>query len=317
MVRPGRVLTLTLQLLVTGVVTWFIIRTVGLSLDELESLDLSRWRIRWAWLFLSSVLLLLAYLYLASLWGLMVRDLGGPPLGVVESLRVWFTANLGRYLPGKVWQVAGLAYLAGREGVTAATATASALLGQGFSLGGATVVGLGVLLGGGGWAEEIGGGWSAAGLLGLLVILTFPGILKPLLRLWFRLFRKEIPASFRPDQVFGVRWLLLYALGWLLQGIAFWCLTRGLGLELGAVMGIAAYPAAYVLGYVMIFAPAGIGVREGFLIVFLDPILGAGAAVPAVVSRLWSTLLELVPALGLAGGYLSRPGDRAQGGGRE
>ncbi len=41
---------------------------------------------------------------------------------------------------------------------------------------------------------------------------------------------------------------------------------------------LAAYPAAYVLGYVAIFAPAGIGIREGFLIAFLDPILGAGAA---------------------------------------
>ena len=49
---------------------------------------------------------------------------------------------------------------------------------------------------------------------------------------------------------------------------------------------------------------AGIGVREGALIFFLNPMLGAGGAVVAVVARLWTTVVELLPALLLAGGYL-------------
>ena len=52
------------------------------------------------------------------------------------------------------------------------------------------------------------------------------------------------------------------------------------------------------------FAPAGAGIREGVLIFFLGPMLGAGAAVVAIIARLWTTAVELLPALPLAGGYL-------------
>ena len=308
--RIRRLLVLTLQLLATGLVTWFILRAVGLSVEELGRLDVSVLDLRWGGLALASVLLLLAYLYSAALWGVMVRELGGPRIGLVPALRIFFTGNLGRYLPGKVWQVAGVAYLARGQGVTPATATGSALLGQAFSLAGATVVGLGVFLGQGGWGPEMGGGWTAMVLLALVIVLTMPGILKPLLSLWFRLLQGKIPSGFRPDQVFGVRWVLLYVPGWVLQGAAFWILARSLGMALTATTGLSVYPAAYVLGYVMVFAPAGIGVREGFLIVLLEPILGAGGAVLAVVARIWTTILELIPALVLAGGYAGFPGRR-------
>ena len=300
LIRAGK---LVLQLFLTGVVTWFILRAVGFSLEELRAFDLSSLMLDWGLLTLSSVVLLLAYLYSAGLWGLMVREIGGHEVGLVPSLRVFFTANLGRYLPGKLWQVAGLAYLAKGEGVPAGTATGAAILGQAFSLAGATLVGAGVLLGGG-RGPSLGGGWAAAVLLVLLLGVTSPGILRALLSLWFRLARRDVPDGFRPDHAFGFRWMGLYAMGWALQGLAFWILVRSLGFDLTLLEGVPAYPAAYVAGYVMLFAPAGVGVREGVLVVFLGPILGAGAAVVALVSRLWTTVVELLPALALAGGYL-------------
>lgn len=309
-----KVLRLLLKLLLTGVVTWFILEAVEGGLQELNAFDLSALSPRWGLLFLSCALLLVAYLYSASLWGVMVRELGGPPVSALAALRVFFTANLGRYVPGKVWQLAGVAYLARREGVTAPTATAAALLGQGFSLAGATLVGLGVLLEGGvEW--ELPGRWVAGGILAILLILTFPAFLRPLLA---RLLRRVPGANLGPlwpDQAFGVRWLGLYGLGWILQGVAFWLLVLGMGLEMGLFRGAAIFPAAYLLGYVAVFAPAGLGIREGFLILFLTPILGTGSGVVAVSARLWTTLLELLPALPLAGGYLRGvEDDRKEGG---
>ena len=306
--RALRGLKLTLQLLATAVVTWFILKAVGVNLEEFRALDLSQWNVHWGLLAVSSMVLLAGYLYSAALWGIMVKEMGGPEVGLVTSLRVFFTANLGRYLPGKVWQLAGMAYLAQREGVRPATATGAALLGQAFSLAGATLVGLGVLLGSG-WGPRLGGGWTMAILLVLLLAFTFPAVLRRLLGLWFRLARSDVPGGFRPDDAFGIRWMGLYALGWILQGGAFLVLVWSMGLELGILHGIPAYPAAYVLGYVAIFAPAGLGVREATLVVFLQPFLGTGAAAVAVVARLWTTALELLPALTLAGGYLRTPSE--------
>ena len=123
---------------------------------------------------------------------------------------------------------------------------------------------------------------------------------------WFRLARQETPGGFRPDPTFGVRWMGLYALSWVLQGVAFWVLVRGLGFQITLLEGVPAYPAAYVAGYVALFAPAGAGIREGLLVVFLGPVLGIGAAVVAIVARVWATAVELFPAVALAGGYLKK-----------
>lgn len=301
LVRAGK---LSFQLLLTGLLTWFILRAVSFNLDELGAYDLSSLDIRWGLLALSSLILLLAYLYSASLWGLMVREISGYEVGFMPALRVFFTANLGRYLPGKLWQIAGLAYLARGEGVPAASATGAAVLGQAFSLAGATLVGAGVLLKSG-RGPDLGGGWTAALVITLLVVVTFPSILKALLALWFRMARQKVPGGFRPDPAFGVRWMGLYGLGWILQGLAFWVLVRSLSADLALLEGLPAFPAAYVAGYLALFAPAGVGIRESLLVVFLGPELGRPeAAVVALIARLWTTVIEMVPALVLAGGYL-------------
>lgn len=294
---------LVIQLVLTGLVTWFILRAVGFNLEELRAFDLEALEISAGLVALSSLGLLLAYLFSAALWGLMVREIGGYEVGMVPALRVFFTANLGRYLPGKLWQVAGLAYLARGEGVPAGTATGAAILGQAFSLGGATLLGAAVLLDSG-RGSALGGGWAVGILVVLLLAATSPAILRVILPFWFRLARQDVPDGFRPDRAFGIRWLGLYAVAWTFQGLAFWTLARGLGFEIGLLWGVTAFPAAYVAGYLALFAPAGVGIREGVLVVLLGPALGVGAGVLALIARLWTTAVELVPAVVLAGGYL-------------
>ena len=117
-----------------------------------------------------------------------MKEIGGHEVGLIPSLRVFFTANLGRYLPGKLWQVAGLAYLARGEGIPAGTATGAAILGQAFSLAGATLVGSAVLLGIG-RGSALGGGWIALVVMVLLLGATSPMILKVSVPFWFRLAR--------------------------------------------------------------------------------------------------------------------------------
>jgi glycosyltransferase 2 family protein len=60
---------------------------------------------------------------------------------------------------------------------------------------------------------------------------------------------------------------------------------------------VAAYAAAYAAGFLALLTPAGLGVREGVLVVALAPVLPAGPAlVVALVSRLWMMLVELAGA---------------------
>jgi uncharacterized membrane protein YbhN (UPF0104 family) len=93
---------------------------------------------------------------------------------------------------------------------------------------------------------------------------------------------------------------LLSTVSWLFYGLAFQLFVRGL---LGAAPGeissyIAAYTAAYILGFISPIAPAGLGVREITLAAFMTQ-LGlaneADAALAAIAARLWLTIVELVP----------------------
>lgn len=267
---------------------------MGLGFGELRELDASSWRPD-ALLFLAScLLLLLGYFASAALWGRMVVDLGGPPLPLAEAIGVFMVANLGRYVPGKVWQIAGLAVMARNRGIPAATATGAAVLGQGIALAAATLVALGALVGGPPELRR----WGLPGA-GIVAVVTAIGLLPPVFRrasaLWFRLARQEPPASL--GSVHALRWLALYVANWALYAFSFWVLAASFGHRGHIVPVASAFAAAYVLGYVAVFAPAGVGVREGFLVAFLTPFFGAGpSAALAVVARVWTTGVELVPA---------------------
>jgi len=280
----------------TAVVTWFIVDRVGVTAGDLVHLD-PRWlRPEWGSFLLASGLLLVGFVLSALLWGRMVRELGGPELHPMESASIYFTSNLGRYVPGKIWQLAGLAYLSRKAGVPASLATGSAVLVQATSLAGATVVGAWALVGTpgatGGW-----GGWAAGAILLLVAVTTLPPVFRRLVALWFRLTGDEVPEDFGPGAGFGARWVLVFAANWVVYAASFWIMARSFRVA-GSFLALGpAFAAAYVLGYVMIFAPAGGGVREGFLVALLTPYLGAApSGALAVLARIWSTGVELVPA---------------------
>lgn len=288
--------TRLLQLGLTVAVTWFIIDRLGVSFGELRELNLERWRPNMLVLTGSILVLLLGYFMSAALWGRMVADLGGPAIPMWRAVRLFMVANMGRYVPGKVWQIAGLALLAKKEGVSARIATGSAVLGQGFALVGATAIGLGAFFGPN---EE----WRTIGevAMAVVVVLAFaifiPAVFGRLLTLWSRVTRVEVPARLQGRSTFGLRWVAFYTLNWAVYAAAFWLLYLSFGdfapfIQLGP-----AFAAGYVAGYVAIFAPAGVGVREAAIIGFLTPVMSIEAAtVLAVIARVWTTAVEVLPA---------------------
>jgi len=298
-----------LQLTATLVVTGFILHRVGIGVSDVRALDPAVWRPAPLPLVGASLVLVAGYFFSALLWGRMVIELGGPPLGILPTLRLYMLANLGRYVPGKVWQLAGMMMLARRAGVSGGIAAGAAVLGQGVSLAGAGVIGAGAFLGGGAEFRWIGLLLLAGGALFVLLPLA-PALFRTLLEAGFRIIRRPTPESLDPGRSFGARWLALNALNWALYSVAFWGLARSLGYAIPLPEAGSAFAAAWLMGYLALFAPAGVGVREGFLVAFLQPELGTGAIALAVVARLWMTAVEIVPAAVLA--FI--PGGGAPGG---
>ena len=296
-----------LQVGLTVIVTWFIFDRVGVDLARLGALSSAEWRPRPA-LFLSScVVLVVGYLWSASMWGRIVRDLGGRRLPVWTTVRVFMVANLGRYVPGKVWQIAGLAYLAKREGVQPSVATGAAILGQGIALLAAALVGIGALLGADDVWRQVEWVGLAAGIgaaLAIIAAVVVPPIFHHVVAFWFRVTRTDPPVDGLGSGNAGLRWFILYLINWGIYAAAFWLLYLSLGEPRGFLQVGPAFAAAYVAGYIAVFAPAGAGIREGVLVVLLQPIMAREAAVAlAIIARLWTTALELIPAALLAVGW--------------
>jgi len=279
-------------------VTWIIFRFVGVQLEDLRAIDLGEWRPDLPLLIASCVLLLMGYFVSASVWGLMVHDLGGPRLRFGTCIRIFMIANLGRYLPGKVWQIVGLATLARQRGVPAAVATGAAAVGQGMALLGATLVGTTAFVSGEAELRVMGFAMLSLAVVGVGAV-SLPRVLRAAMSLWFRLTRQELPKDWTPRPGLVFRWLALYTANWVLYAFAFWVLLRSFGLPGTLIETAPAFAAAYVAGYLVLFSPAGIGVRESFLTMLLAPIMGQGSAFTlAVVGRLWTTAVEVVPAAG-------------------
>ncbi len=301
------------QLVLTVLVTWLIVDRVGLGMDDLRSVDPALlWSPDPVLLAGSCVLLLAGYFFSAGLWGRIVRDLGGPVVPIRDAVRIFMIANLGRYVPGKVWQIAGLAVLARRRGVPPATATGAAVLGQGIALVAATAVGLGALLRG---PDEL-RSWGLVAVAGMALAVAL-GLTPPVFRrasaLWFRLARQEAPENLNSSH--PLRWLGLFFANWVLYAFSFWVLSTSFGHRADLIPVGSAFAAAYVLGYLMIFAPAGLGVREGFLVAFLTPHLGLGpSGALAVVARIWTTVVEVVPAAAFWARHVATPAGSAPAG---
>lgn len=282
----------------TIVISVFVIRALVVQWDAVRAFD---WQLRPWWLLLSAVLMWLDFVLLFHLWRIVLAAISGHRLRFAAAYRILTLSNLGKYIPGKIWTIAGMVYLVGDEGVPPKPALVSSALHQAFTLvpGAAFVT---AILG-----VRIWGALSPTAVLVALavgVILLYPPLFRRLLNFGLSIFGRE-PIEFELSfgRAFGLFWLYIGA--WILYGASFWCMNLGIGLPAGPFWEVsAAYAAAYLVGFVALFAPGGLGVREGILAVILGPYLpaGLGAAV-AVVSRLWMTLVELAGLVPVLFGY--------------
>jgi hypothetical protein len=250
------------------------------------------------------VLVLAAYALLIELWVVHLR-VWGARLPFIAAARMWFMLAFGRYVPGKVWGLVTLGVMAHRRGIAPEAALGSNVLVTliGLAAGIAVVVASGptvivrileqrgVALAG--WVIPV----AVASAIGCLMLIPFalPAMAGAAARLTNR-------APVLPRLPASSVWIV--ALGnagaWVLYGIAFQCFARGvLGAAGGAGGYIAVYTAAYIIGFVS-FIPAGALVREGLLVLGLTA-LGLASSTEAVflavASRVWITILEVVPGL--------------------
>jgi len=196
-------------------------------------------------------------------WHQLVRGLGGK-LTYREALAVWMLSNVARFLPGTIWQWIGRGYLANQYAVTPVQATLSIAYEIALVVVTALVVGLASLPL---WPVALHLPWwiSLTGLLPALFL--WPTTLPAVVRLYQKVRNQtsqDIPTlSWRSLlSVLAVNTSQL-----LVNGLAIWLLLSLFAPQ--AAVSILAYAGMYaltwLLGYVTLIAPGGLGVADASL----------------------------------------------------
>lgn len=253
---------------------------------------------------LSAPAVLLAFAVLIETWRRVVAAWGGA-LGRLDAAHIWFVSNLGRWIPGKVWQIGAMAGLAERAGVSAVAATGASLVVNLVNLvaGGAVVLAAavsGVNVFGASGVDARG---AIIGATAIAVALAASPFVIPRAAAWAaRLMGRADPGTQVPAGSIALAFAGC-AVGWVLYGLGFWALSSAIGgstIAMGPLAAIAVYTASYLFGYLMLFAPGGLVFREAMLVTIMTQLHLAGAteaAVLAVLSRVWITIIEVVPGL--------------------
>lgn len=261
--------------------------------------------IRWQYLIPAGFLYILSHSIWATFWWQLLLSQGAKVTWFV-GMQAYFISQLGKYVPGKVWVIVlRMGLLGGTvpRRIVAITGVYETLT----SMSAGSVIGAALFSSLAGGQQVIPGGAIALGVVALV----------PLLAVFLNQFAAKVLAKRKeanaPALPVPPVWLLVVGL---LQASFGWCL---LALSLGLVVRgtapippewngttfvqeLAATTVMYVAGFVVLFAPGGVGARELVLQQALTPVLRpmAGesaiglAAVIALMLRLIWTVAEMI-----------------------
>jgi glycosyltransferase 2 family protein len=253
------------------------------------------------WEFVAASFVITWAMYGALIWGWRTILEGWREwLRIVDAARIWTISNLGTFVPGGVWAIAGMAVMAQQRGISGAAATSSAIVMQLVSL--ATGVILAITLIGTPILNRVLGDWGtfagigiAAGTLICAIALTSPSLTR---RISFMLRRPDFIRPVDPSALAGALFANLIA--WAGYGIALQLLALGTlrGIDLSWSVATGAFTAAYVAGYLSML-PGGLVMRETVLAVILTSagVPATSAVALAAASRVILTVNQVGAAL--------------------
>lgn len=271
--------------------------------------------IEWRWVAAASAITLTTFAALVQSWRLLLAGWDRAP-GFWRSTAIWTTSNLARFVPGTLWSVGALGVLAQRERISPGAAAGAAILGTLLNLG----AGMGIMVVGGSAAfqgRSAGFRAVAIALAAVFVagVVILPALLPPLAR-WLALRLGRAPIDRRLSSRIIWTSTAINVASWIGYGAALWVFARGVAPQVHASLWqfVVAYAAAYLAGYVFLFLPGGIGMRELALANILTA-MGAStfaeATFLAFAHRIWITTLDVLPGVVAlaAGGRRERTAD--------
>lgn len=223
---------------------------------------------------LTFLLILLSSLYFINVlsWHLVILALG-VRVRFIDNLKVWMLSNLVRFIPGGFWQYPSRIYMLSNEGVDKSTTTLAVILEATLNLlSGCIIVGLAIFLINLKIEYQLKVIIFTAVILLSFLLIFNKFLLIAVLKLISKLLRKNINVNrMAINNKFFLLLLPLFGLQFIVGGLILFILTSWVtNISLGMITTfIVIYTTSWLIGYITIIAPSGLGIQEVSIASFL------------------------------------------------
>jgi len=202
-------------------------------------------------------------------------------------------AGLSRFIPGKIWVILSRVYIIKKEGASAEKGFITITYETIMSLLAGIIISLiSMTLSRKFDLPKI---WFIIILVCGLLIMSHPKFLGNILKFTFKKLKRKMP-TYPFGYLDTLKFIVFYSVYWVLFSMGVWFLTKSLGIcKLSLLTILSAFPVSWVIGFLSIVTPGGLGVREGILAyLFSLHVQPALASIIAVLIRLWGVSGNLI-----------------------
>jgi hypothetical protein len=249
--------------------------------------------------------MLLVYLGDTYIWRFFINHhLHADKISFVESAIIINTSALLKYLPGRIWTYTAQLLWLSKKGISKtlfmyislicilSSIIVSLFLGMIYLVLYNNILGLSLSM----------VCFAAVILADMIFIFYNTFFMNMAVKVINKLFKKNI-RSFKVARGILIYVQFMYLMNWFLTAFATYMLARGIGLEVSTsslFALLASLSASWAIGYIAVFTPGGLGVRESIMFLMLNNIVSAKTSlILPIASRILSLISELV--LGLLG----------------
>ena len=273
------------QVAVTILVAYFIVRVllknwlaVRQSLSNLKVSDAV----------VSVLLMAISFLIMTYLWHLVIKKYNRH-ISFIQAWYIYMKTTIIRYIPGNIWGLAAKAYMLTKLGLNKSEAIFILIFES------AILVLSGIIT----YFLTL----AAMGSVLLNICLAIIAVLLGIFVGWPHLFLKFLRQFYKEINVrtlpipFIMKLMAGYIFYWLISGFSFYFLAQSIdAMSSGRFLVLTGiFAISWVIGFLSLITPSGLGVREVSIIYFLGKIIASPVAtVVAILARIVFILSELI-----------------------
>jgi hypothetical protein len=269
----------------------------SLDLDKLSETSISP-----VYILLAVPFSLLSRVFLPSIWIKVISI-----YHAIDSREEYWDLNyiyakawLGKYIPGKVAWLAGKVYFAMDRGISKTVLGVASLVDTILQLLTAMILGVFFLLVSGAYSNfstAYNVFFLSSVIIGLITI--SPPVFNRLISFGYKTIKKKpFDAKYHIKTIDIARIAPLYMAIHALSALPIYFIVSSLGVSLSVIDLVyvsGAFIFAGAVGTFAVFAPSGIGVREGITLLFISSVMDSETALTLVILlRLWTVLLDFI-----------------------